>query len=402
MWPRGNHKPAAQSRVRVFSPAERRQTGCDLSPLVDAFHPSFPASVEQYISNPCQLNEEAQSIDHLDRRPCHGDRFRLSNTQSPRNSVSVDTCPTRATIDCTGDTHCYGVDSHGDNLATGATGPIFNLPFEVLDLVLSYLSPAALDAARHTSKEWRRRILSSPWALSSVLGGRKKSLPLSASARGEISHRDLLKKLDHVSDLPSTFQHADAWRTRFRTRHIDFSIPLASSPSTRSTLVAATRTGTQNGMVVLQLKNYPQHTTDRSRSTLLIYRFDSTEFPCYAGAVHDVQGQGALRITGMTEIRRHTEWALEIKIGDAVGLYLLTAREAFSNTSARFSFRCLESLEILPRLLKDQLITPEVDGPPESFSNGDRAWKIVASLPPNHKVGASSNIHLTFRNTLLR
>ncbi|KAL9130273.1 MAG: hypothetical protein Q9175_007063, partial [Cornicularia normoerica] len=270
-----------------------------------------------------------------------------------------------------------------DNILLGTTGPIFRLPSEVSDLILSYLSPAALDAARHTCKDWQTRILSNTWILSLVLGEKEKSPPLDGSLSGKISHRDLLKKLDRDSVLPSTSQHPDAWRTRFRTRTLEISIPLSSSTLMRPAFVAAARTGTQNGFLALQLQDSPKGTRNRLKSTLVIYRFDSAELPWYAGTVHDVEGQGAFRITGVTGIGRHAEWVLKIEIGNTTGLYSLTAREAFSNSDSRFSLKTLETLEKVPGLSNDQFAIQEFNGPREPFPIGDQSWHVLAPFPPN-------------------
>lgn len=319
MRPRGFHKLVAQSRARIFDPS-----GSDFSPLVDAFHPSFPALVENYISEPYEMGRENSKHsrpdcdkDCLDGCPCHGNQFghnawhRVSNASMTGHSAENE----RAS-----DAYHYHAEGR-DNILLGTTGPIFRLPSEVSDLILSYLSPAALDAARHTCKDWQTRILSNTWILSLVLGEKEKNPPLDGSLSGKISHRDLLKKLDRDSVLPSTFQHPDAWRTRFRTRTLEISIPLSSSTLMRPAFVAAARTGTQNGFLALQLQDSPKGTRNRLKSTLVIYPFDSAELPWYAGTVHDVEGQGAFRITGVTEIGHHAEWVLKIEIGNTAGLY---------------------------------------------------------------------------------
>ncbi len=368
MWPRGIHNPAAQSRSRVFERAWRRPTGSDFSPSIDSFHPPFPTSINHYISEPCNVNEKNCT------RNCQ---------DSPRQVDSAPLDGFSAEIHCASDVYA---EVHGDKVQPGTSGPIFNLPPELSDLILSYLSPAALDAARHTCKAWRTRILSSTWILSSVLGIEEERSLLDGSRSAEHSHRDLLKKLDCDSDLPSTSQHQDAWRTRFRTRSLDFSIPSSSSILTRPSLVAATRTGTQNGFLAFQLQESTPGTRHGLQSTLVIYRFDLGELPCYAGAVRAVEGQGALHITSVLEIRRHAEWVLKIEIGDTAGLYLLTARDGFSNTDSRFSLKSLESLESLeklPSLSIDKSAIRDLDTPPEASPIGDQSWHIIAPFPSN-------------------
>ena len=395
MRPRGIHNPAAQSRARLFDRAERRLTGSDFSPLVDAFHPFFPASVEDYISESLSPNRKDPTHGRpgyddkcLDRCPCQSDHFghltrcRVSNASISRCSVESDWAS---------DVLHYPAEGRDDNPLLGTNGPMFKLPSEVLDLILSFLSPAALDAARYTCRDWRTRILSNPWVLSSVLGVKEDRLSLAGSPSSKLSHRDLLKKLDRDSDLPSTSQHSDAWRTRFRTRSLEFSTPSASATLT---FMAAARTGTQNGFLVLQLRGLVQ-------SNLIIYRFDSAELPRYAGTIYNVEGQGTLRITGITEIRRHAAWVLKIDIGDTAGLYSLTTRDAFSKFDSRFGLKRLGSLKEVPTLPNANLVVQELDRPPEPLPISDWSWKVLAGFPPNGGVCISPISHHTFGATVL-
>lgn len=386
MQSRGVHNPAAQNRAIC---AERVQTGCDFSPLVDAFHPSFPVSIEAYISVPCERNRgDRTHVRPNDISICQ-DACPLTHNDRPRmNSASSDGDSTEIASASAG-LH-YNAEGHRDDLLPGTSDPIFILPSEVSDLILSYLSPAELDAVRHACKCWRRKILSNTWVLSSVLGIREGTpSPLDTSLIGTTSHRNLLKKLDCYSALPSTFQHPEAWRTRFRTRTLDFSIPLPSSALRRPVFVAAARTGTQNGLFVFQLQVSAKDIGDRSSSALVIYRFDSTELPWYAGVVHEVEGQGALRIINVIEVRRHAEWILRIDIGDTPGLYSLTAREAFSNAGSRFSLNALESLDNVPGLSQDNSASRDPERPPEAIPMIDQSWNILAPFPPNGGVCTS-------------
>ncbi len=381
-------------------------SGSDFSPLVDAFHPSFPASVGDYISQLYDWSREDpvhERSDYasncLDGCFCQGDRFG-HNAQRRVNNASVkEYC---AGSDCTSDAHDYRVEGPRDNLMLGNSGPIFKLPSEVSDLILSYLSPAALDAARHTCKDWRIRILSNTWVLSSVLGMNKAMSPSDGSRSGKVRHRDLLKKLDCDSDLPSTSQHPDAWRTRFRRRNLEFSLPSPSPTLTRPALVAAARAGTQNGFLAFQLQaqESAQRTRSYLHSTLVIYRFDSAELPWYAGTIHDVKGKGAFRITGVTEIRRHTEWVLKIEIGDTTGLYSLTTREAFSKSGPRFSLKVVASIKEVSGS-KDTSAIQGFDRPPGTLPIGDQSWNILAPFPPNEGVSEYRIFCWTFVTAML-
>ena len=373
----------------ILEYVKRSRSGSAFSPLVDAFHPCFPASIGEYILGPLELNgadlthgQAGQSNICPHACPCHGKRLE-HNEEYHVNNASANG-------------ELFGRNCASDNSFPDTSGTIFNLPREVSDLILSYLSPAALDAARYTCKGWWTTIVSNTWLLSSVLGVREELLS------GTLSHRDLLKKWDRDSDLHSTSWHPDAWRTRFRTRNLDFSIPSPSSLQTRLTFVAAARAGTQNGWLVFQLRDCIQNTRNRLRSTLVIYRFDLSELVWYAGAVHDVEGQGAMRITGVEEIRRHRKWVLRIDIGDIARLYSIAANEGFSNSGSRYSLETLESSEEVPGLSEGTSAIQGCDSGPELLPIRDRSWNFLAHFQPNEDVSAWLNRNRTFGTVILR
>ena len=391
----GSHNPTSQSRVRISD-----SSGSNFSPLVDAFHPPFPASLEESISEPyhiCRDNRKNPQPDDdgdcSDCWPCHdnqsGDiaRHRMGNHSTTEHSTENE---------CASGAHCYHGMGRGLKPVPGAADPIFRLPSEVSDLILSYLSHAALDAARLTCKDWQKRLLSNSWILSTVLDASEGKSPLHASVDGRISHRDLLKKLDRDSNLPSTYRHADAWRTRFRARSLEFTIPSPSSVLKSPAFVAAARLGTQNGIVAFQLQDFPNSTSHCSKNTLVVYRFDLTDLPRYAGTIHDVEGHGALRIISVKEIRRNAEWVLRIKIGETAGFYSLHTREAFAKSDSQFSLKPLESAEEVLGLSTDNLAAEAFDGAHEPFPVSGQSWNVLARLPPNGGVCASRFLFLEF------
>lgn len=213
----GNPQPGAtQSRTRLFDHAEQRQIGSECFALVDAFHPFLPASVEEYISQPHELTKETPThgrLGHhwkcLDGCTCHSAREQDARHQV--NNASTDGFS--ALVDSASEAHRYHGEHHEDNLLLDTIGPKLKLPSEVSDLIiiiLSYLSLASLDAARHNCSNWRTKIMSNSWVLSIVLGVKEKRSPLDGSLSGKLSHRDLLEKFGCDSDLPSTCQHPES------------------------------------------------------------------------------------------------------------------------------------------------------------------------------------------------
>lgn len=95
-----------------------------------------------------------------------------------------------------------------------------------------------------------------------------------------------------------------------------------------------------------------------------------------------------MRITSAIEIRRYAEWVFKIEMGDSVGLYSLTACEAFWKSDSRFSLKRLGS-----RVSIDEFAIQRFDKPPESIYIGDQSWKNLAPVPQNGGVCALLNFH---------
>jgi len=235
---------------------------------------------------------------------------------------------------------------------------IFGMPPEISDLILSYLSPAALDAARYTCRLWRQRITGNRWLLSTVLDRHKQKLPVlrRASVITEAdadkltatdglepgySHRDLLKRLDQESGMLSTHLDSVAWRTRFRMRHLDFSTSVSPNyVKSNSRFTAAARIGSQSGLMVFQVSSSEINSVDGTNtSTLIFYHFDSNEMPLYAGCVDILGLDGELDITDILESEPRNSRALIVRIGDHVRIFLVEPRDAFAKSDCQFSVR---------------------------------------------------------------
>lgn len=249
--------------------------------------------------------------------------------------------------------------------------PICSSPTEVSDLILSYLSPAALDAARHTCKAWYHTIMSNRWVLSHVLGMNRGS-----------SHRDLLKALEIDSTLLSTFQHPDGWRTSFRIRDVQFLLPVSSS-----WYVSATRIGSECGFMVFHLSNERPMRLDQTKSTLVFYRFDPTDLPLYAGCAEHEGTEGAINISYTTKVEPGAPTLFKVNIGGITRLYTIATRKAFSNCESRFSLVALGSPDEAQksrRHSEDLVATAQSSYNDETpSSNSSQSWNVFARLPPN-------------------
>ena len=188
---------------------------------------------------------------------------------------------------------------------------ISNLPPKVMDLILAFLSPVTLDAARLTCKTWRSKIMSNTWLLASVLGRSSsdgflwgpisdiESRSTDQVSKQQIYLRYLLNRLDQDTDLISTHQQSDSWRTRFRIRELNF---LASDDldlrCSKRLITAVSCTGSQRGFLVLQVTaiGEPDSAPDSSICNLAFYNFDTNEYARYVGRGSQPGESGILNV----------------------------------------------------------------------------------------------------------
>lgn len=384
----------------------RTQIRLEYPDQFDAFHPSFPASVEERISF-SDSNGRRGSFKHgsgpkaslavegspSEHTSCscikvsrispdsdvqnssqsyheHGHSPGSSMAHSGSNSEQQRLNPgTRNGPDLTGDEVNLKPDNHHLRRIF-----IFSLPTEISDLILAYLSLAALDAARHTCKAWYQAIMSNKFVLVRVLG-----------IDGGLSHREMLKAFDIESNLLLTFQHPDTWRTRFRERRLRFSLPV---PTFR--YVSAIRTGSQCGFMILQLSTESAKALRRTHSTLVFYRFDSKDFPLYAGFAQHDGTDAAMRINGVTSVGPDTACILEIEIGGVVRLYKITFRKGFSDLERRFNLEALgspdDALVAKHCPLDVNQIAHIIHSVEHTKKQGKQRWNVLAHFPADQGI----------------
>ncbi len=351
--------------IRVTADPGGRETGSKFSPLYDAFHCPFPNRPEGFAL------AHADTTDHEN----HGSKvghevLPASNTDMPNSRP--------------------GVKPKQDSLRT--------LPTEVADTLLAYLSPAALDAVRHTCKFWRRSIMSNHWVLSAVINrSNHYSLhedrpPVAVDPDGEAglrNLRNLQQALDQDSYLLSTHLESGTWRPRFRIRNLEITTaeandgedPAASIPR----FMAAARVGSQYGFMILQIaaSPLPPLGVPGQKSILVFFRFDSQDLPLYAGSI-EYSGTGEkIDYIGMAEIKPKHRWILKIKVGHEPRYYSIESRTAFSRSEVQFTVTELSCSEVAPQFgnsinksfaqsnSKSQM-EPPID---------DQSWKVLASFP---------------------
>ena len=358
--------------IQLITDPAGREFGNRFSPFYDAFHLPFPSSAEGYIKS---------------------------------------------------------IDGPGEDRIGNSKNCLMELPAEVLDLILSHLSPAALDATRCTCVWLRRYVMSNSWVLSAVThydheqsSCDRRLLDLNAAgsgdgprkgpgSSGEIALRDLLKSLDQQSDLLSTHCDSDAWRTRFRVRSLEFTIAEAHDQSTKpgSTfhLKSAARVGSHGGCMILQM--IPVHTPPRSaqplRSVLLFFSFLPEDYPFFIGSAEHPGSQSGIEAIMMTRGKffNHPR-VLKVQIGGELKSYSIMSRFAFSKSEPHFRITELDDAQV-PQYSDDLINEEFIPSPsrsPGSLPTRHLARRLIVSDPENFGTESRHmSASITFCNELI-
>lgn len=280
-------------------------------------------------------------------------------------------------------------------LASGSTKQakhdlLLHLPAELFALVFSFLSPAALDAARCVCRTWRIKIMSDTWILSSVLGPNEALAAIGSSGQqqqtGRALHRSLLKKLDSESALVDAFEHPDSWRTRFRERKIEFHLPhhkyidkhFMYNPAFTSVKLSDTA-----DFVAFMINERP---SPDHGCTLLFYHLGLTGRPIYVGSTQYSKSRIPLlvpRIQDMVVNRLSRAWVIKLKIGLNIASYLVTSSEAFAKDDDEFKLLPLgyslpeEPVSALTIGDENQMIDAII----ETLNSVSKMWVFLACLP---------------------
>lgn len=304
--------------------------------------------------------------------------------------------------------------------------PIMELPFELSALVFSFLTPAALDAARCTSREWRARILIDNWTLSAVLEPNSVVPRRSSVAEDHWKRSERLQRaLDGVTALPMRFtavtrtnrprpsflttisgqsegtwhipsrmDSSDTWRTRFRERKFEFFIPPrcghqhpgSQMYSSVVSSVGLSETAEFAAFVVTD-------TTDTDplsyrASTLVVYRLGL--LPLFIGATQYSRLKCPLELLKIqckaTEYQLPQSWVLKIDIAGEVASYQVKSFESFGNGDDHYEFISLGSEKTndqslwgtRPLTLKNALKNETARHRPNLVSGN---WEFLAYLP---------------------
>ena len=293
--------------------------------------------------------------------------------------------------------------------------PILRLPTELSDLIFSFLSVPALDAARYTSRAWWFRITNSKWILTSVL---------QAWDKGKPGTRKLLKSLDlkagglclvgrhHISHQSPTFNDFDGWehhlgnpgeysgagRTRFRLKTCRFSMPpISQTNRTKVDTLEFTYTlpnmATSIPFMVFEAVYHVKDShVDRRIKMLVLYRFDSASRPEWVGFIYMKSPDGPFTIS-VTEVKPYETWIFQVHSKQSTwidaDLYSITAKKAFSKNDSRY---VLQRLDADPDCRQNAGLDSSValHDLPLAVPTLKKAWKLLNQIYVKDKVSSRS------------
>ena len=280
---------ASAEDLRLRREQAERHARC--SNLRDTFHLPFPASAEEYV-----------------RR--HGSQ--------PNTQPSCD----------------------GEN-----KNVLSKLPPEVLDLIFSKLSPAALATARYACRAWWTKIMSNWWILASVLDC-EHSLVGGAgqwNERGEVRLRLLQRELDRQQAMYSDFNQPDDWPLRFRKRLMNFAIPQVckhahqKSSASKPRFISADFASIGRFVVLCVANTVGPAVTSQEIHYMAFYQIAYSGEPLYVGSLQCPSNNGILSITRVIETLPNKSWNLTMNVDGIARSYSIVPRRAYAKTDAPFN-----------------------------------------------------------------
>lgn len=301
------------------------------SNLRDTFHPTFPASAIEYIK-------------------------RHSSPQNTQLSYDADN-----------------------------TSDLVKLPPELIDLIFSKLSPAALVATRNTCRAWWTMIMGNAWILGSVLGFEhppavKVDQP---NESNEAFLRLLQKELDHQSALYPEYMPPDIWPLRFRRRVMNFAIPQVCRhehqkySTSRSRFVSADFTNSGRFIVFLVTNSAVIAETSQQTHNMVFYQIAFSGEPLYVGTLRCSYSNGPLSIVGVIETQPNKSWSLTIDIEGNLRLYSVVTRKAYAKTDVPFVLEVQKTEIASFKVAKETNLVYE---PLEYFPKPNKSWQILTCI----------------------
>ena len=282
----------------------------------------------------------------------------------------------------------YGSREDGTSLLVARNTTILSkLPHELLDLILSKLTPAALVAARCTCRAWWEMIMSNEWVLASVLGfgsspAMSASLGNDESDLSDAKLRRMHKELSRRTAIYTDYRQPDFWPLRFRKRTISFSMPQVcehghgEQSASRPTFIYADFSICGRFMVLLTGAGETPSTWEQNN--VLLYQLALSGQPLSVGSLVCPRVNGLIRAVRAFEVQPSKSWLLTIVFESIEKTYSIATREAYAYTDTPFVLEDCgteNAPETLPlghnivRKASKELLDPR------------RTWQIVTYLP---------------------
>ena len=257
------------------------------------------------------------------------------------------------------------------------------LPSEIFELIMTYLSPPALDAARHVCLAWRARIMTSSYILTTIIHDAGFE-----TERRQASEEDWLLKLnrkfDSQADLVRWHNSPDVWRTRYRQCNLDFYVaPFCNHSHIHNTIPPISITSAAfclNGTSLGYLVTEPIGLKEAGPKAMNFYQFFQSGRPHYVGSIPFAGDGGPPRILDLAEAENGYAWTLKLETNGHIKWYAAGACSAFSKGDSPFTLRQVErSSHSLRDVEKKTLGSMTALGSSTVFAN-DREWEHLGSI----------------------
>ena len=252
------------------------------------------------------------------------------------------------------------------------------LPYEIIDLILSDLSPLDLHAARSTSKTWWSYIMNSSFILKSVLVSGSDAImspqiAQSPSADLRLLRRQLDKQIRCSLDSYSIRNKlVGAWQARFRRMNLDFSgcrMPNMEVLETRSrtqeselTFLSLCYCQEDNMIILLVRETAPTHSSSPHVYKLEVYHLLQSKRPIRIGSIPYPPGGTKVRYIqsydDASSSRSRMKKCTEIQVDKDVICIRYWARSSFRKDESPFALE----YESLPGT-SDESEGPELRNP---------------------------------------
>ena len=259
------------------------------------------------------------------------------------------------------------------------------LPNEIVDLIFSKLTPAALATARYTCRAWWTMIMGNGPVMISVLGS-KPSKTLSAGLgydSSEAKLRRMQREINRQMNTNTDHTQPRFWPLRFRKRVICFSLPEVCDhihrdcSTSRPIFISADFAAVGRFMALLSC-TFTTTSPIWEQNTISFYQLALSQEPLYVGSLECPRTTGLMRVIRGLETKSNRAWLITIDFDGVEKTYSIIIREAYARNDAPFF---LEDSGTGCSPKNHPLgfnITTKIS---EELRNLEETWQVVTYLP---------------------